>query len=86
MINRAPRIDALFIEASFPNSMRQLAEASKHLTPEMLSSELRKLSHNGMDILAVHLKPAYREKVATEIAALGINNLTVMETGRVYKW
>lgn len=86
MINRAPRIDALFIEASFPNSMRQLAEASKHLTPKMLSTELNKLHHNGMDILAVHLKPAYRETVAMELAALGIDKLSVMETGRVYEW
>ncbi len=86
LINGAPRLDALFIEASFPNSMRQLAEASKHLTPAMLSTELRKLNHNGMDILAVHLKPAYREAVAKEIAALGIANLSVMETGRVYEW
>jgi len=86
MINRAPRIDALFIEASFPNSMRQLAEASKHLTPEMLSAELGKLSHNGLDILAVHIKPAYRETVVMELTALGIDNLSVMETGRVYEW
>ena len=84
--SRAPHLEALFIEASFPNSMRALAEASKHLTPVMLRDELRKLSHNGMDILAVHLKPAYRETVARELAELGMDNLSVMETGRVYEW
>ncbi len=84
--NRAPHLEALFIEASFPNSMRALAEASKHLTPEMLRDELRKLSHNGMDILAVHLKPAYRETVARELTELGMDNLRVMEVGRVYEW
>jgi len=86
MVNRAPHLDALFIEASFPNSMSDLAKASKHLTPSMLSKELDKLSHNGMDILAVHVKPAYREAVAKELAALEINKLSVMEMGRVYKW
>ena len=86
MVSRAPHLEALFIEASFPNSMRQLAEASKHLTPAMLRNELRKLSHNGMDILAVHLKPAYREIVARELTELGIANLKVMQTGRVYEW
>ena len=86
LVNRADRLDALFIEASFPNSMRKLAEASKHLTPEMLHSELAKLSHNGMDILAVHLKPAYRDAVAQELSEIGIENLTVMETGTVYEW
>lgn len=86
LVNQSARLDALFIEASFPNSMRKLAEVSKHLTPEMLQSELRKLAHNGMDILAVHLKPAYRESVAQELGAIGIKNLRVMETGTVYEW
>lgn len=86
LINSAPRLDALFIEASFPNSMHQLAEVSKHLTPAMLRQELEKLSHNGIDILAVHLKPAYRETVASELEALGMSNLSVMEAGRIYEW
>jgi len=86
LVSRAPHLEALFIEASFPNSMRQLAEVSKHLTPDMLRGELRKLRHNGMDILAVHLKPAYRETVARELAGLKMDNLSVMETGRIYEW
>jgi ribonuclease BN (tRNA processing enzyme) len=86
MINRAPRLDALLIEASFPNSMHKLAVASKHLTPAMLANELRKLNHNGADILAVHLKPAYRETLIAELSELGISGLGVMEPGRVYEW
>jgi hypothetical protein len=76
----------VLIEASFPNSMRQLAVASKHLTPEMVGEELKKLSHNGFEALAVHLKPAYRAKLIEEIDGLGIPKLSVMETGRVYEW
>ena len=86
MVNRAPRIDALFIEASFPNSMGALAEASRHLTPATLSEELRKFSHNGTEILTVHLKASYREKVIEELAALRVPRLSVMEPGRVYQW
>jgi len=86
MINGAPHLDALFIEASFQNSMQKLAEVSKHLTPEMLGKELEKLTHNGLDILAVHIKPAYRQIVSTELAALRIDKLKVMEAGRVYEW
>ena len=86
MVNRAPRLDALFIEASFPNSMHGLAIASKHLTPEMVSQELTKLNHNGIDILAVHLKPAYRDTLITELGQLGIEKLKVMEAGRIYEW
>jgi hypothetical protein len=66
--------------------MEALAQASKHLTPSMLRAELNKLHHNGMDILAVHLKPAYREKVIQELNELGIEKLRVMEPGRIYEW
>jgi cAMP phosphodiesterase len=86
LVNSAPRLDALFIEASFPNSMHELAKASKHLTPAMLSKELSKLNHNSIDILAVHVKPAYRQTVIEELAALGIDKLRVMEPARVYEW
>ncbi len=86
VVNEAKQLDALFIEASFPNSMAGLAMASKHLTPATLQDELAKLNHNGMDILAVHLKPAYREKVIEELNSLGIEKLKVMEPGRIYEW
>ena len=86
VVNNAKKLDALFIEASFPDSMAGLAKASKHLTPSTLQTELSKLNHNGMDILAVHLKPAYREKVAEELNNLGIDKLKVIEPGRIYEW
>jgi ribonuclease BN (tRNA processing enzyme) len=86
LVNSTPHIDALLIEASFPNSMAKLAEASRHFTPESLHRELRKLGHNGLDILTVHLKPAYRDRVATELKALAIPKLEIMEAGRVYEW
>jgi ribonuclease BN (tRNA processing enzyme) len=86
LVNKTPHVDALLIEASFPNSMAKLAEVSKHFTPESLGRELRKLDHNGLDILTVHLKPAYREKMVEELLALKIPKLQVMEPGRVYEW
>jgi cAMP phosphodiesterase len=85
-VNKIPHIDALLIEASFPNSMAQLAEVSRHLTPASLSQELSKLHHNGLDILAVHLKPAYRELIIEQLAALKLPNLNVMEPGKTYAW
>lgn len=86
ILNRAPRIDALLIEASFPNSMAKLAEVSRHFTPASLQRDLRKLNHNGLDILAVHMKPAYRETIIDELKALKIPGLGVMEPGKIYEW
>ncbi len=86
VINRNPRINALLIEASFPDSMAKLAEISRHFTPASLQRELRKLNHNGLDILAVHIKPAYRRMVIGELNALHIPGLGVMEPGKIYNW
>lgn len=88
VLNSTPRVSALMIEASFPNSMSKLAEDSRHFTPESMSRELRKLNshHDRMDILAVHVKPAYRTTVVEELNALNIPRLHVMEPGRTYEW
>ena len=86
VINRVRHVDALLIEASFPDSMAKLAEVSRHYTPASLRRDLRKLRHNGLDILAVHIKPAYRQMVIDELNALNIPKLGVMESGRIYNW
>src|SRR5688500_11741971 len=86
MVNEVKELDALLIEASFPDRMSKLAEVSRHFTPASLSQELKKLNHNGMDIMAVHLKPTYREEIVNELNALNIPKLRVMEPGKVYSW
>lgn len=86
VMNRVAHVDALLVEASFPNSMAKLAEVSRHYTPASLQRDLRKLNHNGLEILAVHIKPAYRQMVIDELAALKIPKLGVMEAGRSYEW
>ncbi len=86
LVNATERVDSLLIEASFPNSLSKLAEVSGHLTPEALRQELGKLTHAGLEILAVHLKPSFREQLVSELAALGVPRLTAMEAGREYSW
>jgi hypothetical protein len=66
--------------------MAELADVSRHFTPASLGRELGKLNHNGLDILAVHIKPAYRETIIEELAALNIAGLGVMEPGKTYEW
>jgi ribonuclease BN (tRNA processing enzyme) len=86
LVNSIPKVDALLIEASFPNSMWRLAGAAKHLTPASMGKELQKLESNSIDIMAVHLKAAYRDTLIEELGALGIPKLRVMEPGRTYTW
>ena len=86
IVNEMKELDALLIETSFPDRMAKLAEVSRHFTPASLGQELKKLTHNGMDIMAVHLKPSYREEIIEQLNALNIPKLSVMEPGRVYEW
>lgn len=86
VVNRTPHINALLVEASFPNAMVELAGLSGHLTPEKLQRELAKLRHTEIDILAMHLKPSYRERLICELEALAIPRLQIMEPGREYSW
>jgi cAMP phosphodiesterase len=86
IVNEMKELDALLIETSFPDRMAKLAEVSRHFTPASLNQELKKLTHNGMDIMAVHLKPTYRDEIIEELKALNIPKLSVMEPGKVYTW
>ncbi|MEK6325408.1 MAG: 3',5'-cyclic-nucleotide phosphodiesterase [Acidobacteriota bacterium] len=78
-------LKAVFAEVSFPNEMGDLAEASKHLTPELLAIELGKLNRD-VDVYAVHIKPTHREDVIRQIAALGNLRVSAGEIDRVYEW
>ncbi|HVF54678.1 MAG TPA: 3',5'-cyclic-nucleotide phosphodiesterase [Pyrinomonadaceae bacterium] len=84
LVNRTSSVEALLIEASFPNSLARLAEVSGHLTPSSLGGELRKLSHSDLEILVVHLKPSFRTQLIEELDALGVARLSAMEAGREY--
>ena len=66
--------------------MAKLAEVSRHFTPASLQRELGKLNHKDVDILAVHIKPAYRKTIIEELKALNFPGLSVMEPGRTYSW
>jgi ribonuclease BN (tRNA processing enzyme) len=86
ILNEMKDLDALLIEASFPNRMAKLAKVSRHFTPASLGQELKKLNHNGMDIMAVHLKATYRDEIIAQLNALNIPKLSAMEPGRIYEW
>jgi ribonuclease BN (tRNA processing enzyme) len=73
-----PSLRGVFLEASFPNSMRGLAEVSLHLTPEMFATEVAKMPP-ATRVIAVHIKTRYRETVVQELSDLGIPTLEVGE-------
>jgi cAMP phosphodiesterase len=85
-VNRENKLDALLVESSFPNELHELAKSSFHLTPSELNKELKKLEHKNTEILAVHLKPTYFDKICKELKELNLSNLNVMEAGKIYEF
>lgn len=83
-LNKEENLDALLIECAFPDELDDVAQSSHHLTPVKLQRELGKLKHKDCPIYAINLKPMYREKIVEELNALKINNLRVLEVGKVY--
>jgi cAMP phosphodiesterase len=81
----AEHLKAVFVDVSFPNELGELAAASKHLTPELLAVELKKLKRE-VEVYAVHIKPTNRKEVIQQIAALGNPRVSVAEIDRVYEW
>jgi ribonuclease BN (tRNA processing enzyme) len=57
----------VILEASFPNSMAELARISAHLTPELFAEELRKLPA-GSRVLTTHIKTRFRDQMLLELA------------------
>ncbi len=66
-INSLPfELEHLITEASFPNSMEELARQSKHLTPRLLRKELEKLRCRPK-IYIYHMKSPFSEQIQEEL-------------------
>jgi ribonuclease BN (tRNA processing enzyme) len=81
--NATPHLKAVFLEASFPDELAELAARAMHLTPRLLAAELAKLRHPA-EVFAVHIKPRYYEQVVAELRALGLSNVRIAEMGETY--
>lgn len=78
--NKTEDLRAVFVEASFPNVLAHVANASGHLTAELLATELAKL-RRPVPIIAVHLKPRHAPAVSAELHALGLGDLRIGSPG-----
>ena len=81
--NALPRVNAVFLEATFPNSMGELAEIAMHLTPRLFAEEVRKLSHPAK-IIAIHIKASVYNEVVEELQSLGLPDLEIGMPGVEY--
>lgn len=77
--------DALIVEVSFPDSMKELALLTKHLTASMLVEELAKTDVLPKRILITHPKPQYFDIIRREVELLAIAGVELLRDGSVYE-
>jgi ribonuclease BN (tRNA processing enzyme) len=82
--NKTPNLKAIVLELTFPNSLAALAEASKHLTPDLFANEIKKLNR-PVPVIAVHIKARFRAQVIKELESLGLANVQVGTFGVPYR-
>lgn len=83
--NASPNLRLFITEASFPNDLTWLAEASRHLTPAMLGRELAKLKPQ-VPVGVYHLTPGDRDAMLPELEALGDPRVFLLEQEQVFTW
>ncbi len=82
VLNETPKLRAMLMEVSFPNSEHRLAKVSGHHTPETLLADLRKYKYaKELPTLLYHIKPVFERQVEKECAKLKGVNLTVLSLG-----
>jgi ribonuclease BN (tRNA processing enzyme) len=73
-----PRLRAVFLEASFPDELADLAVTTKHLTASQFIESAR-LFPSSVPVHAIHVKPRYAEAVRRQILSAGLANARVAE-------
>ena len=85
MANATPNLRLVIAEASFPNEQAWLAEASKHLTPAKLGTELKKL-HRDVPVRVYHLTPGDKATMLPQLQALGDRRLDLLTQDERLVW
>jgi len=83
--NRTKNLKLFITEASFPNEQAWLAKASKHLTPEKLGGELKKLKVD-VPVGIYHLTPGDRPIMLPQIEAIRDPRIRILEQDARFTW
>ena len=78
-----PRLDAVFLEVSFPNALADLATLTGHHCPATFAAGIRKLDR-AVRWIVVHRKPRYAARIAAELAALDLPGIELVRPGEPF--
>lgn len=82
--SRMPALRAIFVDVSYPNEMESLAALAKHLTPQSLEKDLRKLDRE-VEVYAVHVKQSSRDEVSRQLREIR-PPVNLARIGHTYRW
>lgn len=82
---KTARLRAVFLEVSFPDSLAELAALSGHHCTSSFAAEIKKLDRDVRWIV-VHRKPRHADQIASELAALQLPNVELVQPGREYNF
>ncbi len=77
---RRDDLKAIFVECSFPDSMAEIAEVSRHLTPATLALEMRKFPAS-VPVNLYHMKPPTLPQLRADVAALSEPRVRILDDG-----
>jgi ribonuclease BN (tRNA processing enzyme) len=76
-------LKAIIAGVSFPSEKQEIAEITKHLTPELFYNEVKRLGRNDIKFYISHIKPLFKNEVLNDLKKLPIqSNLDILEDGR----
>ena len=81
----APRLDAVFLEVSFPDALADLATTTGHHCPASFAREIAKLDRHVRWIV-VHRKARFAAEIGRELEALGLPNVELVKPGVAYEF
>jgi len=82
---RAEGVEAVFLECSFSDREKTLAEDSQHLTPDLVAGELPKLPP-AVPVFLYHVTPLSLARIRREVAALGTPRLRLLESETAFRF
>ena len=83
LLTTIPHLKAVFLECSFPNSFRWLADKSGHLCPLLFQHQLTQIA-DEVPVFAYHLKPGFYEEIARELKNIPRRHLEIGTPGQAY--
>jgi len=77
-------VRAVILECAFPNRLQGLAEAARHLTPQLVEREMDKLPAD-VPVWIFHIKPQFHQETAEELSRLDNGRIVLLEQDKTYE-